>query len=90
MPNHKTKLQTASPTMRAALAATLDAIRPYADELGDQGMIAVLAYTLGQLVALSDQRKLTPPQASELIHANIYQGNTDAIGQVLRGEAGHG
>lgn len=85
----KMKSQQPTQAQRDARLAAIASIRPYADQLGDQGMIAVLAYTIGQLIALSDQRKMTAGEAIAIVEANLQQGNSDAISQVLGKVQGH-
>lgn len=79
----KTKLTPTGPAEKAARDAVLAAMQPYADALGSEKMLAVLAYTVGQLVALQDQRKMTPDMAMTIVGQNIEQGNADAIAQML-------
>ncbi len=42
-------------------------------------MLAVAAYMVGQLVAMQDQRTLTPAMAMQIVSANIEKGNRDVI-----------
>lgn len=72
-----------SQEMKAAREALITAMQPHADLLGGENMMAVLAYTLGQIVALQDQRKLSPDRCMAIISGNIEQGNQDAIAQWL-------
>lgn len=51
----------------------------FADENADV-LLAIASYAVGQLVALQDQRKLTPAMAMEIVARNIEAGNADAIG----------
>lgn len=37
------------------------------------------AYTVGQLIALQDQRKVSPAMAFEIVAQYIEQGNADII-----------
>ena len=48
-------------------------------------ILAVVAYTVGQLIALQDQRKMTPAMALALVSANIEAGNADAIAETFKG-----
>lgn len=56
-------------------------IRKYQDLRPDE-MLAIASYFVGQLVALQDQRKLTPAMAMEIVGANIEHGNQHAISEV--------
>ncbi len=73
-----------------ARRAMLAALKPFADELGNDTMLAVLAYTVGQLIALQDQRKMTAEMAMATVSANIEQGNRDAIAATLGAVRGQG
>ena len=48
-------------------------------------ILAVVAYTVGQLIALQDQRKITPAMALALVSDNIEAGNADAIAEAFKG-----
>ena len=48
-------------------------------------ILAVVAYTVGQLIALQDQRKITPARALALVSYNIEAGNADAIAEAFKG-----
>lgn len=67
----------------------LAALRPLADQLGVEGLMAAVAYTLGQIVAMQDQRKIVPEEAMDLILRNIQQGNRDVIARLLNALEGH-
>lgn len=54
-----------------------------ADEL-----LAVAAYFVGQLLALQDQRRMTPEMGLQIISSNIEAGNAQAIAQSLGTPAG--
>lgn len=82
------KFSRATPAAEAARMAVIEAIKPHADEIGAVGLLAVMSYTVGQLVALQDQTKMTPAQAMELVAANIEQGNQDAIRGAFSGISG--
>lgn len=72
-----------SPAAVAAREAVLDAIKPFQDALSGQEMLAIMAYTLGQLLAFQDQRTMTPDMGLEIIGKNIEKGNADAIEATL-------
>jgi len=81
---YMTPMKTVQPTpeMEAARQAMIAAIRPYADALGGHGMLACAAYTVGQLIALQDQRTMTSRMALDLVSANIEAGNQAAMAEV--------
>lgn len=51
-------------------------------------MLAVAANLVGKLLAMQDQRKVTPALAVETVARNIEQGNQQAIEELTRGQAG--
>lgn len=51
-------------------------------------MLAVAANLVGKLMAMQDQRKVTPALAVETVARNIEQGNQQAIEKLTRGQAG--
>ena len=51
-------------------------------------MLAVAAYFVGQLLALQDQRRMTPEMGLQIISSNIEAGNAQAIAQSLGTPAG--
>lgn len=53
-----------------------------------QELLAVSAYFVGQLVAMQDQRRMTPADAIELVQVNLAQGNHDVIAARLGKAAG--
>ena len=83
------RLQKPSPAMIAARDAVLAAMKPYADALGAEGLLAVLSYTVGQTIALQDQTAMTPDRAMLIVSSNIEQGNQDVIASLLTSKGGH-
>lgn len=84
------KSHAPTPMHQAAMAALKEAMRPYADDLGAEGMLALAAQLVGNLIALQDQRKWTSAQVMELVSKNIEEGNAVAIRNMLgetKGEA---
>jgi hypothetical protein len=57
----------------------VEAMRPYADKLGSQGMLAVASALVGQLIALQDQSVVTPKTVMEIVSRNIEAANQDVI-----------
>lgn len=54
-----------------------------ADEL-----LSVLSHTVGQCIAMQDQRKVTPEQALKLVWDNIEAGNKAALSDLLEADGG--
>lgn len=57
-----------------------------AHDLQSMEMLALMSYTVGQLVALQDQRKVTPAMAMELVASNLELGNAHAIAGLFDAE----
>lgn len=75
------KTKTSVPTadhqaMRNELIAVM---RKYGGKLRSDEVLALAAYTVGQLIALQDQRTMTPAMAMELVASNIEAGNQQAM-----------
>ena len=49
--------------------------------LSSMELLAVFANALGKVIALQDQRKVTPQMAMEVITTNMQMGNQQAIEQ---------
>lgn len=58
--------------------AVIAAMRPF-DFLPAIEMLAVMSYTVGQLIALQDQTTYTAAAAMEVVSQNIELGNAQAI-----------
>lgn len=56
------------------------------ERLKPDEMLAVAAYFVGQLIALQDQRSMTPAMAMELVATNIEAGNIHAQQEVQSAE----
>jgi len=54
-------------------------LRKHAGPLSAPEMLALVAHLVGQLVALQDQRTMSPNLAMEIVAANIEQGNQEVI-----------
>lgn len=48
-------------------------------EMDATHMLATLSYTVGQMIALQDQRKYTAGQIMELVSSNIEAGNAAVV-----------
>lgn len=48
-------------------------------DLPKEDMLAALAYLVGRVIAMQDQRKMTAAQAIQLVQDNIELGNADQI-----------
>lgn len=57
-------------------------LRKHAGELDAKDMLAMSAHLVGQILAMQDQRKMTPAMGMETIARNIEVGNAEAIAEV--------
>lgn len=76
-------MKTHQPTVemleyRNGLLALLDR---HSGSLDGSVMLALAAYTVGQIMAMQDARKWTPGLAMEVVAKNIEAGNQQAIEQ---------
>lgn len=85
----KTKSQAATPAHQRCRLALLEAIRKEAGDMPAEEVLAIVAYTVGQLIALQDQRRITPATAIQLVTENIEQGNRDAMIEAMSNPGKH-
>lgn len=52
------------------------------EQLRPDEMLAVASYFVGQLVAMQDQRKVTPRMAMDVVASNIEAGNQHVINEL--------
>lgn len=57
----------------------LAALNKHAGALDASEMMALAAYTVGQIMAMQDARKWSPAAAMDLVAKNIELGNAQAI-----------
>ena len=81
-PTKKVKLSAQAVAVRDELIALMRAKMTTMDAAE---ILAVVAYIVGQLIALQDQRKITPARALALVSYNIEAGNADAIAEAFKG-----
>lgn len=65
-----------------------EAIRVHGATLDASELLAITAHLCGQLIALQDQRKMTPAMAIELVQQNLEQGNREVIDGLLKAPGG--
>ena len=63
-------------------------VNKHAQKLSSLELLAVAANMLGKLVALQDQRAVTPSEAMEVVAKNVELGNRQAIAEVSGKSAG--
>jgi len=69
--------------------ALLDVMKQHGAELAADQLLAVAAHLVGQLIAMQDQRTMTPTMAMDIVSANIQRGNLEAIDNLLLQTGGH-
>lgn len=69
----------AAPAHHAFRADLLDLLDKHAGRLDATDMLALAAHVVGQLIALQDQRKVSPQTAMECVSLNIELGNREAM-----------
>jgi hypothetical protein len=57
-------------------------VNKHADKLTSLELLAVAANMIGKLVALQDQRKVTPKKAMEVVAKNLELGNAQVLEQL--------
>lgn len=75
----KVKTKAPTPDMEAFRDDLIAVLRKHAGALGASDMMALAAYTTGQIMAMQDARWWTPELALEIVAKNIEAGNTQAI-----------
>ena len=73
---------------RAFRSDVLALLNKYAGDLDAAEMLALSAHLTGQIIAMQDQRKITPSMALDLVGKNIEAGNAEAIAEVMNKSAG--
>jgi hypothetical protein len=66
-----------------------EAMRTHGATLQADELLAVMSHCVGQLIALQDQRKMTPAMAMDLVSSNIEQGNREVVLSLLTQTGGN-
>ena len=82
----KTRLQVANPEHEIAYQDLVALVRKHAEHLSSMEMLAIASNMLGKLVAMQDQRTVTPAMCMEIVAQNIEEGNRQAVAQVMKSE----
>lgn len=81
------KSRPPSAAVAAARAEVLEVLRRH-QPMEPIEMVAVLAQTLGQMLALLDQRQFTPAQAMQVVEENLVAGNAAMLDKVFGSTGG--
>lgn len=84
----RTKSAAPSPEHLAYRKAIEQAMRDHGATLRADELLAVTAHLVGQLIALQDQRVMTPAMAMEIVQTNLEQGNREVIDGLLNSTGG--
>lgn len=68
--------------------AVLAALQPFKHRLSGMEVLAVLAYSVGQAIAMQDQQTVTHEMIWELVGANIEAGNAMVIDELAEKSEG--
>lgn len=77
-------LKTASPEHEVAYQDLCALVNKHADKMTALELLAVASNMLGKLVALQDQRTVTPAHAMEVVAQNIEHGNQQVLEQLAQ------
>lgn len=80
----KTSARLAKPEHEVAYQDLCALVNKHAADMSALELLAVAANMLGKLVALQDQRKVTPATAMEIVAQNIEHGNKQVLDQLGR------
>jgi hypothetical protein len=76
------KSQTPSKAAVECREAVIAAIQRFKHKLSGMEILAILSYTVGQTIAMQDQRTITHEMIWELVGANIEAGNAAVINEL--------
>ncbi|MDE2096629.1 MAG: hypothetical protein KGL39_05225 [Patescibacteria group bacterium] len=77
-----TKLVEPSDRLKQARDKLIAVVRSELADVDAAQILAVFAYTLGQIIALQDQRTMSPSMAMTIVSKNIEKGNADLIAEL--------
>lgn len=81
-------LHLAKPEHEIAYQDLVALVRKHADKLTSLELLAVASNMLGKLVAMQDQRTITPTMAMDVVAKNIEYGNKNLIEELERNHSG--
>ena len=82
-------VHTAKPEHEVAYQDICKLISKHAPNFSAVELLAIAANMIGKLLAMQDQRTMTPAQAMEVVAKNIESGNQEIVDQLhqSRGQA---
>jgi hypothetical protein len=75
-------LHLAKPEHEVAYQDLVRLVSKHASKLTSKEILAVAANMLGKLVAMQDQRMITPAMAMEIVAHNLEHGNKQVLDQL--------
>jgi hypothetical protein len=84
----KTKTVPASDAVKAFRTDCIAVLVKHAGALPADQMLAMAAHLVGQILAMQDQRTVTPAMGLALIGDNIETGNREALAEVSSAAGG--
>lgn len=82
------KLVLAKPEHEVAYQDICALVSKHAAKVSAMELLAIAANMLGKLVAMQDQRVVTPREALEMVAANIEGGNKQVLDQLKDNTSG--
>lgn len=79
----RTKTVEPKPEHMAFRADILALLDKHSGSLPAVEMLALSSHLVGQILAMQDQRSLTPTMGMELIKSNVEVGNAEAIAEIM-------
>lgn len=83
-------VQPANPAHEVAYQDLCQLIRKHADTVSGLELLAIAANLVGKLVAMQDQRTISPALAMETVALNIEYGNRMVLDELAQNTAGRG
>ena len=80
----KLKLTTPNAQHLKIRDAIIEAIRTDGADLSAIEILAVISYTVGQIIAIQGQHTFSPSEAMRVVAENISAGNSDAIERIFK------
>lgn len=69
--------------------ALIAVIAQYGRDMPSDELLAIASHFVGQLIALQDQRVMTPAMAMEIVIQNIQHGNADVVEPLMMQTGGN-
>ena len=75
-------IRNAKPEHEATYQELTALIRRHSDEMTSLEVLAIAANMVGKLIAMQDQRTVTPGSAMEVVIRNIEYGNQQVLAEI--------